>query len=263
MIAKEVVNRCDDALNEYVSTSITLRELSVKYKIARSFISGYLLAKGIDIYSRKSHVNDRIFESIDTEEKAYWLGFLYADGCVHKFKNSYKIELTLQESDLEHLLKFKDFIDWKESPKHRDAQKAYRISFGSRKVAEDLINLGCIPNKSLVLTFPDKVPDSLIRHFIRGYFDGDGSIHLVENKHSITPDIRILGTKEFLEVLLTKFQTNPPVIKKCKHNESNNYYIKFNKEDSYKFLHYIYEDACIYLQRKYDKYVLAVSQSNL
>lgn len=216
------------------------------------------MAKGIDVYSRKSHVNDKIFENIDTEEKAYWLGFLYADGCVHRFKNSYKVELTLQESDLEHLLKFKNFIDWKENPKYREAQKAYRVSFGSRKVAEDLISLGCVPNKSLILTFPDKVPDSLIQHFIRGYFDGDGSIHLIQNKHSVTPDVRILGTKEFLRTLLTKLQINTASIKKCKHNSSNNYYVKFNKDDSYKFLNYIYKDALIYLQRKFDKYVFAV-----
>ena len=256
MIAKEVVNKCEEAVKEYISTSITLRELSAKYKIARSFLSGYLLAKGIDIYSRKSHVNDRVFENIDTEEKAYWLGFLYADGCVHKHDSSYVIELTLQEDDLEHLIKFKNFMDWKGNLKYRETQKAYRVLFRSKKVAEDLINLGCIPNKSLILTFPNKIPDSLIHHFIRGYFDGDGSIHLVQNKYSVTPDVRILGTKEFLEGLLIVFQVNTYVLKKCKCNDSNNYYIKFNKENSYKFLHYIYRDASIYLQRKYDKYMI-------
>lgn len=256
MIAKEVIERCDNAIQDYCDSNLTLRELSSKYKVTRSFLSGYMLAKGIDIYSRKSHVNDTLFENIDTEEKAYWLGFLFADGSVYKFKKSQRVELTLKEDDLEHLMKFKTFLGWDKNPKYRSNQKAYRIIFGSRKVVEDLIVLGCTHRKSLTLKFPTKVPEPLIKHFIRGYFDGDGSISLKHNVNSEKPDVRILGTLEFLTSLKEYLHMDTPIIKKCKDNSSNNYYIYFNIKDSYTFLHYIYDEASIYLQRKYDKYVI-------
>ena len=86
MIVEEALNKCKKALEEYLNSNSSIRELSVKYKIDRGFFSGYALGKGIDIYSRKSKCNDRIFDVIDTEDKAYWLGFLYADGCVYKFR---------------------------------------------------------------------------------------------------------------------------------------------------------------------------------
>lgn len=254
MIAKESKERCEAALNEYIHSGISLRDLSIKYGIPRSFISGYILGKGIDIYSRKSHVNTELFQCIDTEEKAYWLGMMFADGCIYWHATSYKIELTLKESDLEHLLKFKKFLDWDKEPKYRPNQKAYRVMFSCRKLAEDLMDLGCVRRKSLILKFPTKVPDNLIRHFIRGYFDGDGCISVKHNVKSDVPIVSLLGTFEFLQSLIEVFKMEYTPIKKCKKNSSNTYYIRFKKEDAYKFLHYIYDDASIYLQRKYDKY---------
>jgi hypothetical protein len=118
--------------------------------------------------------NIDIFQNIDTEEKAYWLGFLYADGCVHSQEN--KIELGLAEKDYEHLNKFRNFLQIKNKIAYRDSTKSYRLSFRSKKSKQDLIALGYIPCKSLLLHFPNsqQVPDYLIKHFIRGYFDGDG-----------------------------------------------------------------------------------------
>lgn len=78
---------------------------------------------------------------------------------------------------------------------------------------EDLIKQGCIPNKSLVLTFPNKhqVPENLINHFIRGYFDGDGSIsygirerYSVRKKQNVkrlSVSAQFIGTKEMLAVI--------------------------------------------------------------
>ena len=118
------------------------------------------------------------FEKIDTEEKAYWLGFLDADGCIHNGRNyDYGIELGLQEQDYSHLVKFKDFIEKDNKICYREKINSYRYQFKNKTMNKDLINLGCVPHKSLILKFPDEdqVPDNFLIPFIRGYFDGDGS----------------------------------------------------------------------------------------
>ena len=79
-----------------------------------------------------------------------------------------------------------------------------RFSIRNAQLHDSLIKQGCVPNKSLILTFPDinVVSEDLVRHFIRGYFDGDGCLSFNKNKYC-TPNISILGTKQFLEKLET------------------------------------------------------------
>ena len=122
----------------------------------------------------------RIFETIDTEEKAYWLGFLYADGSVGSTDN--RIELGLAEKDLKQIEKFKNFIGIPNKISYRATSKSYRYTFKSIPCKTDLIKQGCVPKKSLILKFPTKeqVPQDLIKHFIRGFFDGDGCISISE-----------------------------------------------------------------------------------
>ena len=258
MIVEEALNKCKKALEEYLNSNSSIRELSVKYKINRGFFSGYALGKGIDIYSRKSKCNDRIFDVIDTEDKAYWLGFLYADGCVYKYNNSYRVELSLKEGDLEHIKKFKAFMCSESRISYRKLQKAYRIGIGSRRIYERLIELGCMPNKSLILKFPtdSQVPNSLLKHFIRGYFDGDGCFSLRHNVHSIAPNICILGTEDFLSGIQKIY--NGKISKK---STENIYSLRFRKEEALKFLKDIYTNSHIYLDRKYDRFIAVLSSN--
>ena len=259
MLAEERVQICENALKEYLSSGNSMRTIGNKYKgVSRGFLGGYFLAKGIDIYSRKSHVNDHIFDSIDTEEKAYWLGFLYADGNVKHYNKSWRIELTLQECDVNHLMKFSQFLSLNKEPAYREKTKAYRISFCSSRVAEELIKKGCVPKKSLILKFPQYniVPKDLMPHFIRGYFDGDGCISLKQQVNSIRKHVSLLGTKEFLEDFVKEVNLKGTIIKKDKRTESNTYQIVFTKEEGNKLLDHMYGSASIYLQRKYNKYLL-------
>lgn len=258
MIAEEITNKCEKALEEYLSSNLSIRELSIKYKINRGLFSGYALGKGIDIYNRKSKCNDRIFDVIDTEEKAYWLGFLYADGNINKHNTSYSIELSLKEDDLKHIEKFKTFMCSDNKISYREKQKAYRISIGSRRIYERLTELGCMPNKSLILKFPteEQVPESLLRHFIRGYFDGDGCLSLKHNITSTVPCVSILGTGNFLSGIQKIYNG-----RLSKRDNENIYTLRFRKEEGNRFLRDIYTDSHIYLERKYNKFI-AVSLSN-
>lgn len=198
--------------------------------------------------------NNKIFEKIDSEEKAYWLGFLYADGCIHQGRYDYRIELGLAEKDYSHLEKFKNFIGKDNKIAYREKTKSYRYSFRDKKVHSDLIALGCIPNKSLRLLFPSKdiIEDKYLKDFLRGYFDGDGSLWKLN--HSI--GVSILSSYDFLLGLKDRIS----LFSNCKimpiHKESPNggQRITTSGKKAISFLDWIYSNPSIYLYRKYKKY---------
>lgn len=209
----------------------------------------------------KISLNSDIFSKIDTEEKAYWLGFLYADGSIYKDKKGYyRFELGLKESDIKHIEKFKNFIESKHEIKYREKTKSNRISFIDNKFCLDLIKLGCIEKKSLILKFPTKeqVPEYLINHFIRGYFDGDGYMSKRE-KHPHKWGYRVLncnllGTLEVLQSILEIVGLKNDIVKKDKRLLSNAYFFSLSGDNARKFSDFLYKNATIYLERKKQNY---------
>lgn len=193
------------------------------------------------------------FNKIDTEEKAYWLGFLYADGCVGSKED--KIELGLAEKDLKHIEKFRDFMNITNKISYREKTKSYRMSFRSFQCKQDLIDKGCVPKKSLILDFPNEnqVPKYLIRHFIRGYFDGDGWFTNTESCFQIG----IIGTEKFIKGFLNSIED---INKENKifdvHRENGaKRYVFGAYDDVLNFLNWIYKNSNIYLERKYANYL--------
>lgn len=201
--------------------------------------------------SKRPFENRYIFQKIDTEEKAYWLGFLYADGSVGSTDN--RIELSLAEKDFHHLEKFKEFIGLDNKISYREQVKAYRYCFKDEIFKNILIEKGCVPRKSLILKFPteEQVPKELIRHFIRGYFDGDG--WFTNTPHCF--ETGLISTKEFIVECL---KILPDGLKKdsCfKSAGKATRYSFYSFSDVYHFLNYLYKDCTIYLDRKYLSYV--------
>lgn len=196
--------------------------------------------------------NQNIFNVIDSEEKAYWLGFLYADGTVRSKPGDNQIELSLQAQDYDHLVKFRKFIGNNNKIAYREKQKAYRYCVRSKQMKQDLIRLGCVPNKSLILTFPNKkqVPDCLLRHFVRGYTDGDGCLCVTHNKMHY----ELLGTKEFLSGLQNRVGLFQGTVY-LKHKDSEIRRICLGGSEQVKQIcDWLYKDSKIYLDRKYNKY---------
>ena len=246
----------EEAEKEYASSAKGIRELSKKYNIQRQVFTGWLLAKNYTIENKRASksFNIHYFDSIDTEEKAYWLGFLYADGAISSGKRN-DIELSLQLSDKEHLQKFKDFIEF--GGKLIVDDYRCRVSFKNKKMKQDLIKLGCTPKKSLSLNFPteEQVPKELISHFIRGYLDGDGCI-VCTKKHQ---SVEILGTKDILEGIC--LYGNIPIGRIYKTNCKSDKIFRLvtnKKEDILNFCNYIYKDSNVYLERKFKKYKLLI-----
>ena len=229
----------------------TLNQIKYELQLDPGKLSKYLKSNGVKIerLPHKKKINKNIFEVINTEEKAYWLGFLYADGYVGLTDN--RVELTLQLSDVNHIEKFKTFLN--SDCKISTNSYRSRLSIKDEKIKKDLINLGCTPQKSLILKFPtdDKVPKELIRHFIRGYFDGDGSLCVTEK----TKSIDILGTYDFLYQLCleSNIATSKIYVSKSKSNKVFRIVLG-SRIDLYNFSKYIYDDCNIYLDRKYEKF---------
>lgn len=248
--------------------AIGIDSLSKKYKISTNTIINILKYHNVPLRKmggQKTYkLNSKTFEKIDTEEKAYWLGFLYADGYVTtkagKNKNQYRLELCLKSADREHLEKFKKFLHSNAKIYKKSIQlngKTYtanRIGICDKQIVSDLIKHGCIENKSLVLTFPDDtiIPHNLKKHFIRGYLDGDGSI--VNGTSVVTS---FLGTKQFLCGLMTFLNKEIHTSIRTIEKKNNINYIRYFK-DTTKLLNYLYEDAKIYLNRKYAKYAVLI-----
>jgi len=251
-----VENIYPNAKLEYETTKITLRNVCAKYHIERGTFSKFLkLNNTLTVKKVDSNINK--FDIIDTEEKAYWLGFLYADGCVRYNDippTTYTLDLCLQERDIGHIEKFKVFMESERPITYREKVKAHRILISNKHLAKRLSDLGCFQNKSLTLKFPteQQVPTYLHKHFIRGYFDGDGCIGKSRN----TFDSSILGTSEFLTKLLEILDFKDlKIIKKDKRHLNNTYFIQFRMKETIYFLNYLYQDANIYLDRKYDRYL--------
>lgn len=219
-------------------------------------------AKSKNILSRKYTLNENFFEIIDNEEKAYFLGILYADGYNNTDRKS--INLSLKEEDVSILLKLKDSIfssrplQFINSQPLRDkgvnASNQYRLALSSKKLSEDLEKLGCIQKKSLILTFPteQQVPPHLIHHFIRGYFEGDGWI----GRKSLC----IAGTQSFCgsitDLLKQLLQIN--TYTRTRFPERNNSVRMLEisgRNQCRKFFDFIYNNSSIYLQRKFDKWI--------
>ena len=239
-----------EAVNFYNTNEISIKDCAIKFNLDRHNLSRWIRKNGGETNLHgKVKINSKIFSSIDTEEKAYWLGFLYADGYVSD-RNEVSLELSLK--DKEHLISFNTFIERQREIKI-DSFRA-RCLFKDTNISNDLKSLGVLPRKSLILTFPtyEQVPKRLLRHFIRGYIDGDGSIY-ISGKNLF---ISVLGTKEFLIQLIKEIQMpERKLYKKRKDNNSNCWFFMYSGENCKKLIEYLYSNSKIYLERKYNKYL--------
>lgn len=216
--------------------------------------------------SKKHDYDESVFDVIDTEEKAYWAGFIMGDGQIEEYKRSradgsiyinYRLNLNLKYSDANHLQKFLDFLNCTtkkikkvnvKMPSGNIAEVG-NIRISSRPLSLALINKGIIPRKSLNEPEPSGIPEHLVRHFIRGLLDADGHISDI-NKTS--PYAEICDGKILMNWVKKYYPyLNSKEDKYC----SGLYYVYANKKNVLNFLNSLYENSTIYLERKYQRYL--------
>ncbi len=202
--------------------------------------------------SRKYYVNESYFDSIDNQNKAYILGFIYADGCLSK-KNELIIKLHHKDNDI--LEKIKKDMDSENNifdiiQKDRDLQRCFRIN--SKRIIDSLKDIGLTTNKTFTIEFPD-LDKEFIRHFIRGYFDGDGCISKRKNSNSY--NIVIFTASEEFKSSLVNIIEQMTKIKLGVSERNNGYAIYFNKKKFINiFYEFLYTDCEMFLDRKRNKF---------
>ena len=262
----------EEIINDYCNLGLTLSQIAKNRNTTIPLLSKKLKEKGIDIinYHNKAKFNEHIFDSINTEEKAYWLGFIFADGYIsnlEKQKNQKKLkygfELSLGIQDINHLHKFNKFMEYegdnvkigKTKLETKEHQRC-RWSIGSKHLWNTLNNFGCTPNKSLTLKFPDLSifkNKYLILSFIRGYFDGDGCVSIYNRNGKSRLSTSLLGTSEMLTFIQNLFFKENKLTRNNKNNDVT-YVYALSGQKAYTFLSIIYNNATIYLDRKYQKF---------
>lgn len=207
-------------------------------------------------------VDQNSFNKIENQDQAYWLGFMYADGYIIQNKyNSKIIGIKMALSD--HLEKFKKFLNSSHPIKSyisnngfNKNKKFYTFNIVSEILFNDLNKLGCVPRKSSILKFPTEniVPISLISHFCRGYFDGDGSIGIAKIKNGWEyPAINIVGTFDFISSYSSLLQIRGRII--YKDNRNSTYSIKTNSKIRGKIIYnFLYKNALTYMPEKKIKF---------
>lgn len=230
--------------------------------LGRSKTAVDLKVNRLGLKKSKYTYNHDFFENIDTEDKAYWLGFIYADGCVSHVKRSYaesyELSIKLQARDHTHLKKFnvalKGNVDVAFFDREAFGLKKYKqcqIRIYSKKVVQDLGRWGVIPNKSLVKQFPS-LPIPAIPHFIRGYFDGNGCICLDKRRGLPSIDFTT-GSHSFVTSLREVLYAYGVSSYICQEKLNTFRLYVRGMENSDRFLRFIYDNATVYLDRKLQK----------
>lgn len=261
--SKQTPENIQKIIDMYTLENIPMHEIAKRLHFSAGTIADILRSNDVKIknYCEASKIytiDEEYFDEINIPNKAYILGFLYADGC--RVKNCNGIRMNLQERD-KHILdeinnEIKSnrplrFIDYSHDPSR---QNQYLLSIDNKHMAESLYKWGIVPCKEFILEFPSWMDYDLIRHFIRGYLDGDGSIskNPKEKRMNFTGTKMMMeGIKEYLEKQLNvhSFMYSPH------HKDTITRTLGIAGGNQVKkVLDHLYEDAEMYLHRKYEIY---------
>lgn len=262
----------EEILNKYLNDKRTLEDISKDYEVSLETIRKIILDNGKIIRTASESKNPYFikdyFRTIDTEAKAYFLGFLITDGCVSEpdIKNghpNYRIRLEVQDKDSYILNILKEELKLT-GPNLYQRNKIGKnsisitqsLSWYSTEMAMDLSKFGVVPRKTST-TFLPEIKESLMPHLIRGLIDGDGWItetHTANNKSHLV--IGFCGSEKCV-VQVRNYLVNRLNIYNVKivKSEENLWQISWAaKEDVKKIGNFLYRDANIYLTRKFNKY---------
>ena len=254
-------------IENYHNKSTTL--ISKELNITESSVSGVFHRYGLKGKIRRAYTldNENYFETIDTQDKAYFLGFIGADGCLYKPKSEYNkqriLRICIQERDVKVLQLLKDYLktDKPISTETSNNRKYVVLEISSNKIFDDIEKLGLSTNKTYKNTIAN-IPNEFMPALIRGYFDGDGSIG--NNKLICDSNISIVGYESNLlkiqNYLLSKNIYSTVNISKSKKYAVADDGSKFatllisNNTSKYSFIKLIYENSNnVYLDRKYER----------
>ncbi|MCL5435207.1 MAG: hypothetical protein M1405_02355 [Patescibacteria group bacterium] len=254
-------------LNENIS-KMTYKQMGVIIHRSPNSIQSKIRYLPIQAKIKKYKVNSNFFK-IWSPEMAYVLGFIGADGNVCRSGRGHTLHIACDDKDV--VEKIKSILSY-EGPIHQKVRDNGKISYSIRicdqVIFNDLIKLGITERKSLTFT-PPKIPKNLIRHFIRGYFDGDGSVSLrnISYKSKLVVDFYTASQpmSEFLYrriKQLLKNSYNGKIIIAMEDQKTPYYRINLGQKSAFKLFAYMYKDTNLYLERKYNKFIEGINYGN-
>lgn len=270
-LSEKDFNKWVEMYNEGISST----KIGEQYGLTTSTVIYWLKKYGVTIRSNKQNsIKYRIehanyFENIDTEAKAYFLGFIYADGYVAKRRDdSGAMGISIGVKDRGLLEALRKQIGCEHPINEYEVKSGYnvggkycRLFIISGKLYGDLINQGVVHNKTDILRPPENVPQNLLRHFIRGYMDGDGSIKITDTENTAkTFEVNFCGTDAMLDFISEYLFSNGlinkilPKRKRAKGQIVSNINYGGNFQ-SQRVLDHLYNDSHYFLPRKFKRYL--------
>jgi len=257
-----LLEEMESKIVDMYSDNYSILRLSKIFGCSDRPIKRILLKHGVSIkdnnWYKSKKVNHKFFDKIDSEAKAYILGFIYADGCLTKGNI---LSFHVSEVDKEILFKIRTCLGsdhsigtYKNTSGYYTENNYCSLQITSKHMHDTLVALGAIERKTKSLTFPTWLDTDLIHHFIRGFFDGDGSVYEVSQNNFL--GCSFIGTYDMMlnikNILHSELGTNTNVTK-YKNKDIYEYHLG-GRNIVTEFYKYLYEDATIFLSRKKDKF---------
>lgn len=212
--------------------TMTYREIS-ELELFEGFTERQLRSKGRNLGIKKIREYDNsYFKNIDSEIKAYILGFIYADGYTVTSKTGSELGIELHEKDREILDRINQEFNNVHDIRYREREKEYLgyqytsktvvLRIHSNEIVNDLKKHSIIPNKTYHPKIFPEIHNTYFWEFLRGYFDGDGCIHIP--KKSQKPVIHFTSSGQYFLEYLKIILSNDYGIKSTIYNEKENKY---------------------------------------
>ena len=215
----------------------------------------------------KYKVNEDFFKKW-TPEMAYVLGYLYADGSLEDASYLRGKYVRVSSVEKENIIRIKNWLKSEHKiietvPPIKSRKKKYLLRIGSHVLYNDLVRIGLCPNKSLTMQFP-KIPKNLLRHFTRGYFDGDGCVMIQKSKGKrgqvLIKKLNIVftsGSKKFLEKLAQELHKSLLTNQIKVYNGNRSYMLSYSTADSVQIFKFLYNNVRdnIFIKRKFDVFL--------
>lgn len=224
-------------------------ELSSAYDISPNTITSWL--RELDLTRHRGPqskiINEEYFDEINTEKKSYFLGLIMADGNTSIYNGQYSLKIALEETDgylidefLSEIKSTNKTYFYELALQNNLVGRYKRVSLSSKHMVERLIELGVVPRKTGIETFPsNEIPTELQPHFWRGYFDGDGGIYSIHKMNFNT------GSIELMNSFLVYFGFDRKI-----HFNNNSYTVYLKKEQIKTFYEKCYKESNISMLRK-------------
>ncbi len=205
----------------------------------------------------KYKVNEDFFKKW-SQEMAYTLGYIYADGSLEYAPRLRGRYLRVSSVEKRNIEKIKEWMDSEHTiitkkPTSKNGKTGYLLRIGSHKIYNDLTKLGLYPNKSLTVKFPS-IPKESLCHFVRGYFDGDGCVRLSTAKGVFQKLSTVFtsGSKAFLQDLAIQLHSAANTKQLSVYNGHRSYMLSYSTSDSIRLFKFFYGKAKIpiFLERK-------------